>query len=166
PVRLSRGGEILVPGKSDDPVQYIDVRDVAAWMIRLIEKGGGGNYNAVGPASATGMHAFVYGAHAAFSSAATFIIVDDYDFLKQHKVHYIIPWIMPVGKNSGSALINNQHAIANGLAFTPLAQTVKDTHEWWYSGALIEERRQRFESKPDSILLREESIISAWKSRQ
>ncbi|MGI9542490.1 MAG: NAD-dependent epimerase/dehydratase family protein, partial [Cyclobacteriaceae bacterium] len=42
PVRLSRGGEILVPGKSDDPVQYIDVRDVAAWMIRLIEKGGGG----------------------------------------------------------------------------------------------------------------------------
>ena len=39
PVRLGRGGEVMVPGKSLDPVQYIDVRDVASWMIRLIENG-------------------------------------------------------------------------------------------------------------------------------
>jgi len=166
PVRLSRGGEILVPGKSDDPVQYIDVRDVASWMIHLIEKGGVGTFNAVGPASATGMHAFIYGAHAAFSSPVSFVMVDDYDFLKKHKVPYIVPWIMPTGKNSGSALINNQHGIANGLAYTPLAQTVKETHDWWYSDALTEERRQRFESKPDSILMREPSIINDWQSRQ
>ena len=36
PVRLGRGGEIMVPGKGNDPVQYVDVRDVANWMIRLI----------------------------------------------------------------------------------------------------------------------------------
>ncbi len=35
PVRLSRGGEVLVPGRADDPVQYADVRDVAEFMIRL-----------------------------------------------------------------------------------------------------------------------------------
>ena len=40
PVRLSRGGEIMVPGQGKDPVQYIDVRDVADWMIRLIESRG------------------------------------------------------------------------------------------------------------------------------
>lgn len=164
PVRLSRGGEVFVPGKSTDPVQYIDVRDVAAWMIQLIEKDGGGIYNAVGPASATGMHAFIYGAHAAFSSSVSFVMIDDYEFLRQHKVQYIVPWIMPMGNNSGSALVNNQHSIANGLDFTPLAQTVKDTYEWWYSDALSEERRQRFESKPNSIIVREKEIISAWKS--
>ena len=60
PVRLNRGGEVMVPGKAQDPVQYIDVRDVAGWMIRLLENRTTGTFNAVGPASATGMHAFIY----------------------------------------------------------------------------------------------------------
>jgi 2'-hydroxyisoflavone reductase len=38
PIRLPKGGEILVPGKTADPVEYIDVRDVAEWMIRLAEE--------------------------------------------------------------------------------------------------------------------------------
>jgi 2'-hydroxyisoflavone reductase len=37
PVRIAGGGEILVPGRRTDPVQYIDVRDLAAWMLRLAE---------------------------------------------------------------------------------------------------------------------------------
>jgi 2'-hydroxyisoflavone reductase len=36
PVRLARGGEVVIPGRPSDPVQYIDVRDLTAWMIRLI----------------------------------------------------------------------------------------------------------------------------------
>ncbi|MCB0634471.1 MAG: NAD-dependent epimerase/dehydratase family protein, partial [Lewinella sp.] len=46
PIRLSRGGEVMVPGKPDDPVQYADVRDVAEFMIRLIEEKKAGTYNA------------------------------------------------------------------------------------------------------------------------
>src|SRR5690606_13316034 len=68
PVRLARGGEVMIPGRVHDPVQYIDVRDLADWMIRLIEDGAAGTFNAVGPASPTGMHAFVHGVHAAFST--------------------------------------------------------------------------------------------------
>jgi len=119
PVRLGRGGEIMVPGKGNDPVQYVDVRDVANWMIRLIESRTVGTFNAVGPASATGMHAFVYGAHAAFSSAASFVMIPDYEFLQEHGVGYSIPWIRPTGDNFGSARVNNQLGIANGLTFRP-----------------------------------------------
>ena len=43
----------MVPGKSQDPVQYIDGRDVASFMIRLIENRTAGIFNAVGPASPT-----------------------------------------------------------------------------------------------------------------
>ena len=129
PVRLAKGGEIMVPGKSDDPVQYIDVRDVAAWIIRLIESGTTGTYNAFGPASPIGMHAFVYGAHAAFSSAVSYVMIDDYSFLRKHNVPYIIPWIMPIGNNRGSALVNNEYAMANGLTFKPLSETVLDTYQ-------------------------------------
>ncbi|MEM6803632.1 MAG: NAD-dependent epimerase/dehydratase family protein [Bacteroidota bacterium] len=166
PVRLGRGGEIMVPGKAHDPVQFVDVRDVAQWMIRLVEQKAAGVYNAVGPASPMGMHAFMYGAHAAFNTPVSWQMIDDYEFLKKHKVPYIVPWIMPEGKNQGSALVNNQFAIQHGLRFTPLAQTVRDTYTWWYSDALTEERRQKFEAKKDSILLREAEIIKAWKAKK
>ena len=164
PIRLSQGGEILVPGKGDDPVQYIDVRDVAQWMIRLIEKSKAGVYNGVGPASKTGMHAFVYGAYAAFSVPVSFVMVDDYDFLNENNLPYLVPWIMPTGNNQGTALINNKHSLANGLTLTPLATTVKDTHDWWYSDALTEERRQKFEGNPRVLLNREKELIKAWKA--
>jgi len=164
PVRLNRGGEVMVPGKIDDPVQYIDVRDVANWMIRLIENRKAGSYNAVGPASPTGMQRFIHGAHAAFSSAASFVMIDDNEFLKEHKVYYIVPWIMPEENTVGSALVNNQHSIANGLSFTPLAQSVRDIYEWWYSDAVTEERRQKLEAGADSTMAREKMILAAWKN--
>ncbi len=164
PLRLSRGGEVLVPGKAADPVQYIDVRDVANWMIRLIEVKNAGTFNAVGPASPTGMHAFVYGAHAAFSSAADFVMIPDYSFLEKHKVPYAIPWIMPVGENYGSARVNNQHGIENGLTFTPLAKSVTDIHDWWYSGVVGKERQDKLMAGKDSLMAREKTILDAWKS--
>ena len=66
PVRLARGGNVLVPGAQDDPVQYIDVRDLSAWMIGLAERGVAGTFNAVGPAATTGMKAFIGAASQAF----------------------------------------------------------------------------------------------------
>jgi 2'-hydroxyisoflavone reductase len=51
PVRLAHGGEILAPGDGSDPVQLIDVRDLAEWTIRLAEQRVTGVFNASGPAS-------------------------------------------------------------------------------------------------------------------
>ena len=48
--RLARGGEVLVPGPADDPAQVIDVRDMAAWMVGLLEDGHSGAFHAVSPA--------------------------------------------------------------------------------------------------------------------
>ena len=70
---------------------------------------------------------------------------------------------MPTGNNDGSAKINNRKAIAEGLSFRPLVDTVKDTYDWWNSGALTPEQRTLVESDPKSILVREQSIIEAWK---
>ena len=39
---MARGGEVLVPGPADDPAQVIDVRDMADWMVRLLEDGPAG----------------------------------------------------------------------------------------------------------------------------
>ncbi|MPR36226.1 NAD-dependent epimerase/dehydratase family protein [Salmonirosea aquatica] len=166
PERIALGGEILVPGKADDPVQYIDVRDVAGFMIRLAENHKAGIYNAVGPPSATGMQAFVYGVHAAFNSRASFVMIPDYDFLTKHKVLDAIPWIMPIGDNLGSARLDLSFSVANGLTFTPLAETVRDIHEWWNSEAVPEEKRRKLLAGPASLATREPEILAAWKARR
>lgn len=164
PIRLRQGGEILVPGKADDPVQYIDGRDVANWMIRLIENGTTGAFNAVGPASTTGMHAFIYGIHAACSSAASFVMIPDYEFLEAQGIPYAIPWVMPTGNNYGTARANNQRSINNGLTFTPLADTIRDIYEWWFSEAVSDERRASL-SKEGTLMAREKAILEAWRKR-
>ncbi|MFC1529200.1 NAD-dependent epimerase/dehydratase family protein [Gemmatimonadota bacterium] len=165
PVRLERGGEVLVPGRTDDPVQFIDVRDLTGWMIRLIEDHVTGTFNGAGPASVMGMYAFVHGAHAAFNSAATFVYVPDHEFLREQRLTYTVPWIMPTGNNAGSARINIRKAISNGLTYTPLADSVRDIIEWWHSEAVSEERRENMVSGRRSLMAREAEIIAAWKDR-
>ncbi len=162
PVRLSRGGEILIPGKANDPVQYIDVRDVAEWMIRLAEENKAGTYNAVGPLKAQGMKDFATEAKASFEVGSNLVFVDEYDFLKQNRVPYLVPWILPEGNNFGSARVNNKKAIKAGLSFRMLQDSIREMHQWWVSDALTQERRDKFELKPDSLLLREASILDNW----
>lgn len=165
PVRVPRGGEILVPGRPDDLVQFIDARDVAAFMVRLVEERNVGAFNVAGPASPMGMHAFVYGVHAAFSNPATFVSIPDYDFLLEHGITEVTPWVLPVGDNYGTSRASVDKAVASGLAFTPLADTVRDTYEWWNSGVVSEERRERMVSGEDSLMAREAEIIAAWRAR-
>jgi 2'-hydroxyisoflavone reductase len=165
PIRLSRGGETLVPGKVDDPVQYVDVRDVAEWMIRLIEQKKTGTYNAVGPRQNQTMNGFVEEASQAFDVTSSFIKIDDYEFLKENNIPYLIPWIMPVGDNLGSATISNKKAIENGLTFRSLKDTMNDTHQWWYSNAISDKERDDYEKNPDSVLMREKSILQVWQNR-
>lgn len=164
PVRLERGGEVLVPGRADDPVQFIDVRDVSEWTIRLAENGTTGTFNAAGPGSAMGMHRFVHAAQAAFSSPTDFVYIDDTDFLAEHGVRFAIPWIPPVGNNYGSARADISRAVANGLTFRPLAESARDIVEWWHSDAVDDEQRDRL-MRPESLMGRESDVIAAWRRR-
>ncbi|NNC46124.1 MAG: NAD-dependent epimerase/dehydratase family protein [Winogradskyella sp.] len=164
PIRLSKGGEVLVPGKENDRVQYIDVRDVAEWMIRLLEDKNAGTFNAVGPKGDQTIYEFVEEAQQAFTADNTFIIVDDYEFLMQHDIYGIVPWILPTGNNSGSAKINNEKGLANGLQLRPLVESIKDTYNWWTSDAVPQSQRDMVELDPNAILVREDTILKSWKT--
>ncbi|HET9140694.1 NAD-dependent epimerase/dehydratase family protein [Actinophytocola sp.] len=50
PARFARGGRVLVPDVADQPVQYIDVRDLAEWIVTAAEQDQGGTFDAIGPA--------------------------------------------------------------------------------------------------------------------
>src|SRR5437762_5155410 len=82
PVRIDKGGEVLAPGSPDDPVQFIDARDLAEWTIRMVEDTETGIYNATGPAKPLGIGGMLDGIKEAEKSNANFAWLL-YEFLKE-----------------------------------------------------------------------------------
>src|ERR1044071_3866641 len=129
PVRIDRGGEVLAPGNPNDPVQFIDARDLAEWTIRMVENRETGIYNATGPEKPLGISNMLDGMKDALQSDAKFTWLPA-DFLQQQKVE---AWSdMPVwaGDELGLARTNINRALARGLTFRPLAETARDTLAW------------------------------------
>jgi 2'-hydroxyisoflavone reductase len=133
PVRLSRGGDVLAPGHANDPMQLVDVRDLAEFMVRLLETGQRGIYNVAGPREALTARRFYEDAAKALDAKVKYTFIDDYDFLAAHKIDEAIPWAMLKGNDYGMMSISNAKAIAAGLSFRPLATTLRDTLAWWPS---------------------------------
>jgi 2'-hydroxyisoflavone reductase len=158
PVRIDRGGEVLAPGSPDDPVQFIDARDLAEWTIRMVENGDTGIYNATGPAKALGIGGMLDGTKAALKSEAEFTWASE-EFLTQQKVQ---PWSdMPVwtGKESGLARAKIDRAPSKGLKFRPLAETTRDTLAWFKSQPRDRQAKLRAGVTPE----REAEVLAAWK---
>jgi 2'-hydroxyisoflavone reductase len=158
PVRLAKGGEVLAPGRRDDPVQFIDVRDLAEWMVRLLEEQRSGVYNAVGPKDRLTMPVFLEQAKAALNADARFTWVDDYDFLAAHGIDEAIPWARLAGNDDGMMSIRNEKAIAAGLTFRPLATTVRDTLAWWPTVPEARRAKPQFTITPE----KEAEALAAW----
>ncbi|SDE07907.1 NAD-dependent epimerase/dehydratase family protein [Aquimonas voraii] len=163
PLRVRRGGDILAPGDGRDPVQFIDARDLAEWTIRMAEQRVFGAFNAMGPAYPMGMDQLLYGIQAVTGTPATFHWAPA-EFLAEQQVS---PWgDMPVwvpgqGESAGFSRHRNDRALAQGLSFRPLAETVAATLAWF--DAQPEERRATVRAgiKPE----REAEVLAAWKAR-
>ena len=165
PVRLANGGQHLLPGKSTDLVQYVDVRDIAEWFIRLAENKQHGTYNGVGPKTNQTMQEFIKEASSSFDSKSSFVEIDDYDFLKENEIYYSIPWIMPDEQHYGSARISNKKSIEAGLSFRPLENTVKDLLVWWNSDKVNADRKAKFNTNLEAMISKEKEVIAEWKKR-
>lgn len=165
PQRLAQGGDVLVPGKPNDPSQFVDVRDLVEFMVKLAEEKRSGTYNVTGPAERLAWGQFMTEAQAAVNPDARLVWVDDYDFLREQKMTYAIPWMIPEGENEYHLQINNKKAIAAGLRFRPIAQTVRDTLATWPErlAALPEGRQPNFRwITPE----REKEVLALWAARK
>ena len=160
PVRIDRGGETIAPGNPDDPVQFIDARDLAEWTIRMAENRETGIYNATGPAKPLGVGGMLDGIKEAEKSNATFTFVP-YDFLKQNKVE---AWSdMPVwaGDELGLSRTKIDRALNKGLTFRPMADTARDTLAWFKS--LPQDRQSKM--RAGLTAERESEVLTAWKKK-
>lgn len=164
--RLEKGGEVIIPGASTEVVQYIDVRDLAEWMIHLLENRTAGTFNGSGPGFPMTTNAFVHGVHASFNSPISYVQIDDTEFLKENEVIGIQPWVIQLPEYAGMSKSDNSKSIHAGLQFRSLSETVNDTVEWWYSDAVDEERRANILTGERSFMNKEKAIIEKWKARK
>ena len=161
PVRLARGGEVLAPGRRDDPVQFIDGRDLTAFMIKLLEDERGGVYDVAGPRTTMTVTTFLDEARKALNPSVKYTVVDDYDFLVEHKIYGLIPWALLAGNNMGMMSIKNDRSIAAGLDFRPIADTCRDTLAWWPSVPAERQANPKFGITPEQ----ERAALEAWHAR-
>jgi len=164
--RLEKGGDIIIPGSPTEVVQYIDVRDLAEWMIRLCEAKASGIYNGSGPGFNMTTNAFVHGIHACYNSAVNYIQIDDPQFLQDNGLIGIQPWVIQLPQYAGMSKSDNHKAIEAGLTFRPLSHTVEATKKWWYSEAVSQKRRDNILTNERSLMIREKDILTKWKQHK
>jgi 2'-hydroxyisoflavone reductase len=134
PRRIAAGGDVLLPGGPERPVQFVDGRDLAGWILGAARRGLTGTYNACGPAEPVGMGALFDACVGVSGSGARPVWADEAALIAAG----VEPWSeLPlwVGEgadptDAGFMQISSARAIAQGLAFRPTEAIVRDTLEW------------------------------------
>lgn len=161
PVRIHRGGDVLAPGKPVDLTQYIDVRDLSAFMVHCVEQKLTENYNLVRPPMPWGE--FLHACVSEIDSDAR-LVWTSAEFLAKHDVQGwrdVHMWADSDSPGAGAFLWSSQKAIHAGLTIRPVEETVRDTLDWFNEQA--EERQATLRSGMSRE--KELEVLAAWRAR-
>ena len=153
PHRFARGGEVLAPAPPDRPTQFVDVRDLAAWIVDLCQRDVGGTFNATHPGFA--WSELLETCRAVAETDSTITWVSD-EFLLEHAVGEWMElplWIADPALAAADR-VEVRRALGEGLGFRPLADTVRgalDAASTTDAAGLTSER--------------EAELLAAWHAR-
>jgi 2'-hydroxyisoflavone reductase len=136
PARLDRGGRVLAPGRPDDLVQFVDVRDLAAWLVRAAETGLTGTFDGIGPPMRFGE--FLARTAVGVGRPDPELVWVAEEFLRAHGVGYYsgeraLPLWVPLPEYAGHSSRDVAPSLAAGLTIRPLEDTARDTRDWYRS---------------------------------
>ena len=160
PVRIDKGGDIAIPGSPDDPVQVIDVRDLAEWLVLLVERNTINTFNATGPEKRLSWGTVIESCKKVARNAGKIQWIPADFVAKQEGVSFPI-WVPYAGETKGFHTWKNTRAVGAGLKFRPIDATVKDTLSW-YNGQLKEEKGRVKLAFTDE---QEKKLLAAWQAR-
>ena len=154
PHRIARGGEVLVPGPPEREVQFVDVRDLADWLLGLLEQRVAGSFNAVN--EGVSWQALAETCRDVAGSDATFTYVDGEYLLEQGVDEWMeLPLWIQAADAVGMHMVDVSRAVGRGLRFRPLSETVRGTLD---------------EAEPTDAAgmapEREQELLSAWRTTQ
>jgi len=130
--RIERGGDVLAPGPPDMPIQYIDCRDLAAWLLHAADEGISGTFNAVSRPGHATMASLLNAAVAATGSRANLIWVQP-GVIEAAGIQpwtELPVWAPPDGEAAALHNGNVDAIMAAGLVCRPVEETVADTWRW------------------------------------
>jgi 2'-hydroxyisoflavone reductase len=159
PWRIAQGGEVLAPGDPAAPVQIIDVRDLATWLVDQLEAEGTGIFNATGPDYGLTMGEVLATCQRVVGTPAELVWVGA-DFLQEQgaKPWVEVPLWLPGEEGVRLMQTNVERALAAGLRFRPLAETTADTLAW------AQERPGDHEWRAGLAPEKERAILAAWRA--
>ena len=164
PVRFARGGDMAVPGTPADPIQIVDVRDLAAFMMGLVERQVVGDFNAVTPPGAVTMGSLMDTSRKVTGADTRLTWIDE-DFLaanlKPEEMNFA-PWGPARGDEAGGSLTGMQASADQGLKARPLEETVRDTLAWHESRPADRKSVLRSGFTAEN----EAAILAAWRTRK
>lgn len=154
--RLARGGEVLAPGRSERPVQFIDVRDLAEWTVRMVEAGRAGVYNATGPERILSMGEVLSACQQVSGSNASITWVDEAFLLTENVQPWSqVPlWVPESDEYAGFNAIDITRALSTGLTFRSPRETAGATLAWARSLPAERERKAGLTAEDEARLLK------------
>jgi 2'-hydroxyisoflavone reductase len=153
PHRVARGGRVAAPAPPGDRVQFIDVRDLANWMVGLCERGDGGELNAVN--EGVSWSDLLETCHDVSSSDASFVWIDGKFLLEQRIEQWMgLPMWIEDEADKGLHRADISRAAQTGLTHRLLAETIEATLD-------LAETTEAAGLSPE----REAALLEAWEGR-
>lgn len=161
PLRVARGDEMLAPDRPERGTQVIDVRDLAHWTVRMMEVGRTGIFNATGAPESLSFGRLLESSKKISRSDATFTWVDGPFLVGAGAVPWSeIPlWVPEEGEMAGFDAVSIDRALAEGLSFRPIEETIADTLHW--AETLPADRKLKAGLDP----AKEAEILARWHAR-
>lgn len=129
--RCARGGDLLVPGRPGDPVQFLDVRDLAEWILLCVASGLRGTFNVVGPEKPCTMEQLLATCNSVAGKRGNpqWATAEALRQLGFAGLLAKLPlWRPP--ESAGLSQVIASRARERGLRHRPIVETVRDTLAW------------------------------------
>jgi len=156
--RAAGGGEMAAPGPPDAPLQVIDVRDLAAFMLGRIEAADSGVFGVVGPGERIVMRDVLETARDVAGADTTFTWVSEgfLDAVGDQAQEWFPMWEPQL---PGVHTYDAAKAVAAGLRYRPFAETVADTLAW-------DQERGQPDLRTGLSTETETELLASWHSRR
>jgi 2'-hydroxyisoflavone reductase len=161
--RIARGGDVLAPGPASARLQWVDARDLAAWMLACATSGTSGALTAISPPGFVGFGEVLQECVDRTASGASLVWVPP-DFVAEQGLWEWVElplWLPPVEFDAHYGY-DTRRAAAAGLACRPVAETVADTWAWMQAGG--EPRTVEGRPRPSLDPEKERRALAAWAS--
>jgi nucleoside-diphosphate-sugar epimerase len=130
--RIAAGGRVVAPGRPDRPLQYVDARDLAGWLLTGLETGLGGAVDVISPSGHATTAELLGACVEVTGSDAELVWVGERELeaVGAQPWTQLPCWVPETGEFAGFFELDTSRAAATGLRCRPVSETVADTWRW------------------------------------